>query len=83
MLIKCSSMVNVTRLREALQRCLWRQGFVHPEHLTHTREANGDHRFSVVIPQGVCEYEPAKVPGPSSLGAVAYAGDNQRGAVER
>jgi hypothetical protein len=75
-------MVNVTRLREALQRCLWRQGFVHPEHLTHTREANGDHRFSVVIPQGMCEYEPAKVPGPSSLGAVADAGDNQRGAVE-
>jgi hypothetical protein len=59
-------MVDITRLREALQRCLWRQGFVHPEELTHTRETNGDHRFSVVIPQGLCEYEPAKS-GRSSL----------------
>jgi hypothetical protein len=75
-------MVHITRLREALQRCLWRQGFVHPEHLTHTREANGDHRFSVVIPQGACEYEPPRAPARSPLGAVADAGDKQRGAFE-
>jgi hypothetical protein len=75
-------MVHITRLREALQRCLWRQGFVNPEHLAHTREANGDHRFSVVIPQSVCEYEPPGAPAPSALGAVADAGDNPRGAVE-
>jgi hypothetical protein len=74
-------MVHITRLRDALQRCLWRQGFINPEQLTHTREANGDHRFSVVIPQNVCEYEPPTVPA-RSLGAVADADDNPQGAVE-
>jgi hypothetical protein len=39
-------------------RCLWKQGFVYPEQLTYTREPNGDHRFTVVIPRDVCEYEP-------------------------
>ena len=51
-------MVHITRLTDALKRCLWRQGFVQPEALTHTREPNGDHRFTVVIPRDVCEYEP-------------------------
>jgi hypothetical protein len=65
-------MVHITRLTEALRRCLWKQGFVHPESLTHTREANGDHRFSVVIPQGLCEYEPPpRTPLRSPLGASA------------
>ena len=58
-------MVRITQLTEALRRCLWRQGFVHPEQLAHTREANGDHRFSVVIPRDACEYEPPPLPGPS------------------
>jgi hypothetical protein len=75
-------MVHITRLRDALQRCLWRQGFINPEQLTHTREANGDHRFSVVIPKDMCEYEPAGAPARSSLGAVADGGGNQRGAVK-
>ena len=35
---KCSAMVTITRLRETLQCRLWRQGFVHPEHLTDTRK---------------------------------------------
>ena len=57
-LIECSVFVHISRLTEALKRCLWRQGFVHPERLTHAREPNGDHRFSVVIPRDLCEYEP-------------------------
>jgi len=61
-------MVNITRLTEALRRCLWKQGFVQPEQLTHTREANGDHRFSVVIPRDVCEYEPPATFARSSFG---------------
>jgi hypothetical protein len=59
-------MVHATRLTEALKRCLWRQGFVHPERLTHTREANGDHRFSVVIPRDLREYEPPRATRPNS-----------------
>jgi hypothetical protein len=62
-------MVHITRLTDALKRCLWRQGFVQPEALTYTREPNGDHRFSVVIPRDVCEYEPPHVrPSASALG---------------
>ena len=61
-------MVNITRLTEALKRCLWKQGFVRPEALTHTREPNGDHRFTVVIPPSVCEYEPSAAPPRSTLG---------------
>ena len=61
-------MIHITRLTQALRRCLWQQGFVQPESLTHTREANGDHRFSVVIPRDLCEYEPPAM-RPRSLGA--------------
>jgi hypothetical protein len=50
-------MVHITRLTEALKRCLWKQGFAHPEALTYAREPNGDHRFTVVIPHSLCEYE--------------------------
>jgi hypothetical protein len=65
-------MANITRLTEALKRCLWKQGFVQPERVTHTREANGDHRFSVVIPRDVCEYEPPpRTPLRSPLGGSA------------
>jgi hypothetical protein len=67
-------MVHITRLTEALKRCLWKQGFVHPENLTHTREANGDHRFTVVIPRDVCEYEPPVTPPRSGFGPSAGAG---------
>ena len=59
-------MVHITRLTEALRRCLWKQGFVHPEQLTHTREANGDHRFTVVIPRDVFEYEPPRPTAPAT-----------------
>ncbi len=65
---KRSAMVHITRLTDALKRCLWRQGFVHPEALTHTREPNGDHRFTVVIPRDACEYEPPAPAGSGSLG---------------
>jgi hypothetical protein len=62
-------MANITRLTEALKRCLWKQGFVQPEARTHTREPNGDHRFTVVIPQSVCKYEPPTArPTAASLG---------------
>jgi hypothetical protein len=62
-------MIHITRLTQALRRCLWQQGFVQPESLTHARGANGDHRFSVVIPRDLCEYEPpASRASRSSLG---------------
>lgn len=69
-------MVNITRLTEALKRCLWKQGFVQPEALTHTREPNGDHRFTVVIPQSVCEYEPPAPVRSASLGHSTGAAPN-------
>jgi hypothetical protein len=62
-------MVNITRLTEALRRCLWKQGFVQPEQLAHSREANGDHRFTVVIPRDACEHEPPATFPRSALGA--------------
>lgn len=67
---KRSGMVHITRLTAALRQCLWRQGFVEPEPLEHTREPNGDHRFTVVIPQSVCEYE---LPAPTPSTSLGYA----------
>jgi hypothetical protein len=55
-------MVQITRLKDALRRTLWRQGFVHPEALEHTRDDRGDHVFRVVIPRDVCDYEPPVAP---------------------
>jgi hypothetical protein len=50
-------MVHIPRLTAALRQTLWRQGFIKPEALRHTRDERGDHVFSVVIPQGDCEFE--------------------------
>jgi hypothetical protein len=51
-------MVNVARLEEALRRCVWKQGGVYRASIAHDREPNGDHRFTVVVPQELCEPEP-------------------------
>jgi hypothetical protein len=55
-------MVHIARLADALRQTLWRQGFVHPERLVHTRDERGDHVFRVVIPRDLCEYEPPTAP---------------------
>ena len=69
---KSSGMVHITRLTDALRRTLWKQGFVHPERLIHTRDERGDHVFTLVVPQGLCEYEPP-VKGPTDRTAMLGA----------
>jgi hypothetical protein len=70
-------MVHITRLTAALKQTLWRQGFVHPERLTRTRDERGDFVFTLNVPQGLCEYEPPTAPTPlrSMLGPSTGAFD--------
>jgi hypothetical protein len=61
-------MVHLTRLTAALRQTLWRQGFVHPEALEHTRDERGDHVFRVVIPRDACEFEIPTAPTERGIG---------------
>jgi hypothetical protein len=45
-------MVHMSRLTDTLCRTLWKQGFVYPEALTHTRDERGDHVFLRGRPAG-------------------------------
>jgi hypothetical protein len=61
-------MVHIIQLTAALRQTLWRQGFIHPEALQHTRDERGDHVFRVVIPQGDCAYETPTAPTERGVG---------------
>jgi hypothetical protein len=53
--------VQMSQLIAALRRCLWRQGFVHPERLSHEVMATGDHRIALTLHPDEIHYEAPKI----------------------
>ena len=69
--------VHISQLIAALRRCLWRQGFVQPERLSHEGTATGDHHIALTIHRDEVEYEAPKIRSNLILGHTTPGGDGK------
>jgi hypothetical protein len=70
--------IHISRLIAALRRCLWRQGFVHPERLSHEVTAAGDHHIALTLHATEVEYEAPTVRSTLILGHSTPCGPEEK-----